>query len=150
MPMEMSLHDFLQYKGYQVLALERSKYGSLRIKGQLNREEAVFLLDTGASHTVIDLAFAKKAQLDMELSSQLGGGIGTTTAQLHRLALQEFTLSGFKVSDLELLAMDLGISNEAFLNDEDAPSDGILGTDFLEKYAAIIDYETAHMYVKPS
>jgi len=149
MPAELLLHDFLRSKGYQPIPLERSKYGSLRIKGRLGRKEVVLLLDTGASHTVIDLAFAKKAKLEMALSSQMGGGIGTTTAQLHHLTLQEFTLSGFEVTDLELLAMDLGISNEAFKNDEDVPSDGILGTDFLKKYAAIIDYETAYLYVKP-
>jgi len=145
----ISLRQFLNAKDYQTLPLERTKFGSLRLRGQLEHTDCIFMLDTGASHTVIDLAFAKKAKIKLELSSQLGGGIGTTTAQLYKMAVQQFSLAGFEVQNLELLAMDLGISNAAFNNGIDIPSDGILGTDFLEKYAAIIEYEAPRLYVKP-
>lgn len=136
-------------KGHIALSLSSSVAGHLRLKAYLGQASATLLLDTGASNTLIDKSFALKANIPLKRTSELGLSFGKTTTEIYKMAPQQLLLENFEAVDLEVFAMDLSRTNNVLSSQGELPFDGVLGADFLSKYAAVIEYETLTLYVKP-
>ena len=142
------LAELLIERGLVELTLERSAIGHLEIDGALDDVPARFLIDTGASSTVIDRASAEARSLTRETSNERAAGLGTigqaTEATEARLRLGSLDLGRVKVA-----VLDLSHVNAALAQHGAGAIDGVIGNDLLIARQAILDVVGARLYLLP-
>jgi predicted aspartyl protease len=116
----------------------------LLVPVRVNGRAASFLLDTGAGATVLDAALADELGLERRGLVQARGAAGhdaATFVTVERLELPGVVLRGQTVVALDLAAV-------AAVLDRDV--DGVLGYDFLSRFAVRLDYPAARIGLWPS
>ncbi len=111
---------------------------SIRINGKKGR----VLIDTGASHTVFDKSkisrFLKLEKL--ESHEKLSTGLGTNAMKSHLVVIEKIEIGRLPISKYKSVVIDLSHVNTAYAQLKIKPIDGVLGSDLLRKYQAVIDY----------
>lgn len=109
----------------------------------LNGKPAKLILDTGASKTAFDLEQLERFgdDLDMERNEELSSGLGTSSMESFFIVLDEFKIGDLVINDYEAVALDLGNINETYRMLGLEEVDGVLGSDILKEYQAVIDYK---------
>ena len=147
METDMQLETFLEGQGFQQIMLEKNAVGHLMLTLHYDGNPFNVILDTGASVTLLDMEVAAKLQLAMEKLDIEGGGVGTAQAEVHQLPQREVGVGGFVMQDISLFAMDISHVNQALHNRDAVKIDGVLGSDILVKYSAIIDCKHRCLYL---
>lgn len=123
----------------------------LMIDVEVNGIPARMLIDTGASRSVFDLEritqfFAEKDP-EMEDNEQLSTGLGTREMQSQVVSLGEFKLGDLRIKNYPAVVIDLSHVNLSYKELNLDPIDGVLGSDILVKYGAVIDYKKMSMRI---
>ena len=131
--------------GYDVLELHKMKTGHITVTFKVNGKPCVFLVDTGGGGTLIDIS--KKDIYGLEASGKrdYAAGIGSVSSLVRTSATLQIGEKEFK-SD-ELFMMDISYLNTEFRKTKGRQVNGVLGTDFLERHHAVIDYPHSKMYL---
>jgi predicted aspartyl protease len=95
-----------------------------------------FLVDTGAAATVIDVERAKALGLNLSTRTVPGQGGGEQAFAAVPLKVNELALGGEALTDATVYAIPLGILSRF----AGVQIDGVLGFEFLSRYAVEIDY----------
>jgi predicted aspartyl protease len=103
-----------------------------------------FLLDTGAGATVLDEAFARSLGLQPRGAMEARGAGGSRTARF--VDVERLALPGIEISRQTVVTVPLD-DVEAALGTR---IDGILGYDFLSRFAVEIDYALQRLALFPS
>jgi predicted aspartyl protease len=124
----------------QLLKLEDGYH--LLVSIRVNRKGARLLIDTGASKTVFDKTrstqyFSKSA---FEKHDKLSTGLGTSTMKSHLAVIESIFLGKIEVRGYKTVVIDLSHVNTAYAQLKQKPIDGVLGSDILKKYNAVIDF----------
>lgn len=137
----------LDLSEYSTLDFEFKK-NLIIIKAHVNDKSANFIVDTGASISLLDKKQYKRYKFEYFVSAdERLTGFGGRSRLLTTSSVQ-FRLDGFDLSaTYRFNASDLGELNVA-LSDSDTRVLGIIGSDFLKNYHAIIDYENRKIYFK--
>jgi hypothetical protein len=93
-----------------------------------------FLLDTGAGSTIVAREFAQELGLEERGIIEARGAGGNEQAGF--VAIRTLSAPGVELRDQTIVSMPLGVLEAAF----GRPVDGILGYDFLSRFAVEIDY----------
>ena len=114
------------------------------LKAKVNGKSARFLLDTGASHTVMDSSRIQSFidHSNFEENPTLSTGLGTNTMQSKIATLDTFILGKTVLRNFEMILMDLSHVNESYRLAEKKPLDGVLGSNVLKDLNAIIRFST--------
>ncbi len=143
------LHKTLTAQGYVAVPLircneDRALVVSVRIQGK----PAWFLLDTGAGCTTLVPALAKRCQLETHGTVQIRSMAGTHDAQV--VTFSQFEIGAVR-SDyvFGVTASPLAKTLDGVLPRDGIQLEGLLGYDFLDRYAAVIDYAGATLYLLP-
>lgn len=125
----------------ELIELEDQSF-HLLIKCKLSdREEGDLVIDTGASKTVIDRNFVTNYTIlenqDSEMKSR---GLGEGSLNTEMVKIDSFQLGDFLVTDLHCALIDLSGINEMYQEHCQRKICGLLGSDFLLKHKAIVDY----------
>ncbi len=145
----MELAQVLAEAGYHRVPVERSEVGHFHAPASLNGRPVSILLDTGASCTLVSLAVARDLELDLSLSDDTGGGAGSASMELYVVEGVTLELAGLQVRPRAVAAMDLSHANQALVEKGAAPIEAILGLDVFEEHAAIIDYGSQSLFLRP-
>jgi clan AA aspartic protease (TIGR02281 family) len=145
---ETSLHDLMLANGYESITLTRTQVGHFAMKGSVNGKSAVFLLDTGASSSVLDKSTADSMGLQTEAFDTLGGGLGATGMQTLKAGIHHLDLGTFRTGLDSVYVMDLATVNKALVDNGAEPVDGVIGADVLLSGEAVIDYAKAVLYIR--
>lgn len=115
----------------------------LMLKAKINGKTATFILDTGASKTVMDINKINRFIKEPipELSEKSSTGLGTNSMQSYTAVLKKFELGELKLKDYMSIFIDLSHVNSAYSQIGIKEIDGVLGNDILMKYKAVIDYK---------
>ncbi len=111
--------------------------GLVIIKCKFPNHEVALALDTGASHTTIDLTALQIAGYDISMAARttfLETASGVIQAYIFRV--KEFKALGFTKRNIEICAYDF------FAHHVLADIDGVLGLDFIAEYKICIDFKT--------
>jgi predicted aspartyl protease len=98
-------------------------------------EPLSFILDTGASVTVVNRAVAERLKLDLaagEDATTGGGSVATASVSGVTLSVGDVSLSDVTLVAIDLSGLHAGLGR---------PVDGILGYDIFQRYVVEIDYE---------
>jgi len=109
----------------------------------VNDKKCLFIIDTGASGSVIDLTYytqkleAKHKTIDQEVR-----GLHSTQNQTHIGKLKTFSIGTLALKNLHVSCIDLSHVNGAYKQHGlKLKIQGILGSDLLLKWGAVIDYQ---------
>lgn len=100
------------------------------------------IIDTGASHSCFDLDFVRKLspELSMEDNDGLNVGVGASDFESKLSTIQNFRLGRFLLKQYDVVLLDMSNINQAYEMMHKPLIHGIIGSDFLKKYQAVIDY----------
>ena len=120
----------------------------IAISGIANGNLAKVLIDTGASQTVFDKNRISlfSNQQEFEKAEKLSKGLGTDSMEGFQFSINQFILGEIVLEDYDVVALDLSHINASYSELGLAPIDMVLGGDFLRKYSAKINYETAELW----
>lgn len=124
----------------KVLKLEDGFH--LLINIRINGKAARMLIDTGASKTVFDKEQSARfvSSDSFEKHDKLSTGLGTSTMESHLAVIRKISLGKIEIIDYKTIVMDLSHVNVAYKQLKQKPIDGVLGSDVLKKYSALINY----------
>src|SRR4051812_2813265 len=93
-----SLAEFLYRKNYQQVSLIKLATGHLLIEASINDVAGVFILDTGASTTVVDEKNVELFRLNVVMEDAKGagaggGGLTVYSSSDNKLSINEFHIS---------------------------------------------------------
>src|SRR5689334_13109919 len=121
----------------------------LMVNAAINRKKAVLILDTGASQTVFDKARIKRFTGNEKISEsdQKSTGVGGNNITSHITLVKSFRLGKLVVKNYETVLLDLSHVNEMYKQLKMPVIDGVLGSDILFNYGAVIDYPKRQMHL---
>ena len=99
-----------------------------------------WVVDTGASKSVVDKALAASFVGDMEVGS-LATGLGKEMVETSTGCMNHLILGEFRFEPLQVVLVDLHHINEEYARYSDKRIAGLLGSDFFLRERAWIDYE---------
>ena len=135
----------------EIVELDDNSY-HLFVEGYVNGKRCDFIIDTGASKTVFALNHIKEL-LENEPISQpdiQSAGINAASLESHTGIISEFKLSDLSVFNMEVVLIDLTSIDGLYRNFAKKSIGGLIGSDFLLKYKARLDYGSKTMTVKTS
>ncbi len=155
--MAKSLKAFLKRKGYRDIPLfgigldENIPAGHFFVPVKLNGKKALFMLDTGASISVLDKSLAGKYKLEAENNDDMEVNAFSASGLLENIDISagnKLKIGKVKFKNVPLLLMDLShLSGSDEL--EGLTVDGVLGSDILNRGRAVIDYRKFRLFLKP-
>jgi hypothetical protein len=147
--MKKTIQGFLTAKGFSKIPLLKSKARHLEVKTRINGISGRFILDTGASYTVVDAASAGKFKMKLlKKESNKGGGLGASSFSVKHSNGNVIKFKDFATDKRKILVMDFSHVNAALSNSGVGRVDGVIGADILNKYNALIDYKDKTLYLK--
>jgi predicted aspartyl protease len=146
---DLSFEYFLANNGYVRIPLITSNIGHLQVMVRLQNESGFFIVDTGASITLIDKPFAKQASLNWTYPKEQVNISGGRAQELLEVAEVQLQIDQLAFQLPQLYVGDLSNINKALTQKGSRGISGVLGADILLARSAIIDYKTAAMYLKP-
>lgn len=122
----------------------------LILKMYINKKLAKVVLDTGASKTVLDSTRIQSFvnHSNFETNDKLSTGLGTNTMQSHSTALDKIKIGDLVIVNYTAILLDLSHVNNSYHQIGLPQVDGVLGSDILVKYKAVIDYEKKVLKLK--
>ncbi len=119
----------------------RDDFGLNFVTVFVNGHRGVFLVDTGASHTVLDHRFAKRCLSQMTASNLRLAWLGAEDTDTKEGVIQEIQIGGYRErGPFKVNVLNLDAINNAPARLRTIRMDGILGADFFLQHRALIDY----------
>lgn len=133
-------HDYIK------IPITKMVSGHLHVHGILNGVEGEFILDTGASATVVEKDRKNKFNLKTEGTKHTGAGAGGVQT------VEKSIGNSMKLGDLtkdspDIYLMNLDHVNNALASMGIKEIDGVIGADILTDNKAIIDYANLVLYL---
>ena len=108
----------------------------------LYKQTFKLVLDTGASRTAFDHELLIKANIDAPImaSERLSTGLGTNTMTSATAVIENVWIGNLLIPELEVAVLDLSTINIAYRELGHPEVLGVLGSDILMKYNAVVDF----------
>lgn len=122
----------------------------LMIKIKINNKVSNLIIDTGASKTVFDKHRIKNfvSEKKFDTHDKLSSGLGTNSMQSQLVTLKKIKIGEVEIANYHTILLDLSHVNQSYEQIGLKPVDGVLGSDVLLKYNAVIDYEKKILKLK--
>ena len=133
-------------KGYDEVELFKTRTGHITATLSVNGKPCIFLIDTGGGATLIDKSKKYKFGLEASKTGDYAAGIGSVSALTKTSATLQ--INGYEIEEKNLYLMDISYINSEFRKNHARQVDGVLETDFLDKYEAVIDYSRCKLFLK--
>jgi hypothetical protein len=114
----------------------------LSLKVEIDQMELRFVLDTGASHSVLDVEWAREnlSEHEINLIDDPAQGIGSAV-EVHRAIVSEMKIADLIIKDRMLAMINFDSINSVYKREGLGVVHGILGGDILHEFEAMIDYK---------
>lgn len=127
---------------FQLIQLENEENLHPIIDAKINNTPIRLVIDTGASHSCIDKKEVKKLLKNKtKVSEDIVMGIGNKKLTNTMVTIKELTIGELAIKDYTIVAINLKHINKMMEMMNLPPINGLLGSDILCKYEALIDYK---------
>lgn len=133
----------------EIVELDSSSF-HLFVEGFINGIPCSFIIDTGASKTVFALNHLQPILLQDTISEPdiQSAGISASALESHSGVIHQFQLGQFAINNLEIILIDLASIDELYQRFTSKSIWGLIGSDFLLKYKAKLDYGSKTLTLK--
>lgn len=145
---EGSLHEWLGARGYTRIHLESSAIGQFYTQGAINIMAVDVLVDTGAARTVFDLTWIRERGFETELSSQVGGAVGSAMMSVYSVKGVVLEIGACKIGGADFAVVDLSHVTENLKKRGIPAPQVILGADLMQSRGAIVDYASKSLFLR--
>jgi hypothetical protein len=142
------LGSVLTHLGYTSVPMVRLPTGHFSVGGTADTVSLDMIVDTGASHTMIDVQRASRFDLATEDRGGRATGIGGPSQRVRSGNLGNVAIGPVRFDSLRVTVLDLSQVNGVLRGLGNRPVDGIIGADLLMSQQAVIDYGTLTLYFK--
>lgn len=134
---------------FKILKLDAEGF-HLMMKMKINGKTANVIIDTGASKTVLDKTRVEKfvKEKDFKTHDKLSSGLGTNSMESQTTILNKITIGNLEINNYTTVLLDLSHVNGSYEQIGLKPVEGVLGSDILLKYKAVIDYDKKTVKLK--
>ncbi len=139
----LTIRELLELRGYESFKFQL-KGNHIFVDGQLNGNDATFMIDTGAGSTVLHVESAKDMGCEVGPMDQVIQGVGGT-APAAITGVGEIKLGQSVIEDQKLLSADLFKDIPGARKDYDA----IFGAEFMSQLRAVISYKEGRIFLRP-
>ncbi len=140
----LPLPDMEQQTSIPMELVELEDGFHLMINVTVNNSSVKMLIDTGASLTCFDstrILHIPGVEEDNILSMDKNGtGLGTNTMSSAYTELENIKIGDIELTDYPVIVINMQHVNDSYEKLGIAPIDGVIGSEFLLKHKAIIDY----------
>lgn len=144
------INSILVRKGYAAVPIVQNAAGLLLITVVVNDVPGLFILDTGAAVSIVEVNYIERFKLDLkeEDASFSGAGAGGQGLKVVPSMGNKVEIGDYAKNDFMLTTMSLehGIQALAQLGAHEEIL-GIIGVDILKPARAIIDYSSMTLYL---
>jgi predicted aspartyl protease len=144
----MVLQEFLLNQGYTKVKLHLTKTNHFEIIVKVNGKKGLFILDTGASNSLVDIDSVEQFNLTVKDSEVKVAGAGAINMDSKISKKNKIKIGKWNHKKVALVLFNMTHVNTALKNQNANPVNGIIGTDLLKKGKAIIDYDKKYLYLK--
>jgi len=135
----------------EIVELEHENYHLVCTSVFSDGEKGKWVIDTGASKTVFDKNLAGYFIPSDEESEELhSAGINDQTIKTSIGYLNPFLIGSLKVAQMKVALLDMSHINELYSKAADMQVCGLIGSDFLLKHKAVIDYKRKRLVLTES
>lgn len=136
------------FRGYRRIRMHESEGYNLYVDGKVNGTKARLMVDTGAFATLLHSQFVMQMKIPMHQTKYRSIGVNLKQSRV-RLA----NISRFSVGSMDMQNHSVGVINlerliHGGLLEASPPVAGLLGSEMLQRYHAIIDFGTNSLYLK--
>ncbi len=118
------------------------------VKAYYNRHPLNLVIDTGASRTVVNKSMLTHLKpIENEHIEPLAAGINAQQFSVSLYTIDRFTISHIRFTNFEVFGADLSGLAKMYKSMVGFPLHGMLGSDFLIKYNAQLDFKKRVMIV---
>ena len=133
------------------LPMKRDDFGLNFVPVRINGHQGLFLVDSGASHTVLDHRFARRCLTRMTPSQLQLAWLGAEDTQAKEGIIDEIRVGPYvQRGPFKAHVLNLDAINEAPARKRTIRMDGIIGADFFISHRALIDYQSNALRFTPS
>ena len=143
-----NLASFLSSRGFTRIPLRLNANHHFDVEGTLNGHGTRFIVDTGASTTLVDKETAVRSGTDLTALWGVGGnGAGGLHGGLGRASVKELRIGSFKLANAEVAVAH--VSGDILLSKSAKESNaGVLGQEYLSSNFAVIDVGGRALYLR--
>lgn len=141
---------YLSGHGYEAVELTKTPSGHDLLEVTINGRTGLFVLDSGASGTVIHEAFLSKyfEEVGESVQDQKSFGVGGEVRS-SRHAIDSFEIDGVSYPLLSVAVLDLHHVVDGFQARAGVTVDGVVGQDVLTNFNGVIDVSNGKLYLEP-
>ena len=141
----LTVRSLLELRGYESLEY-RLEGNSIMVEGEINGRPSKFLIDTGASTSLLHLAAAEESGCKVgEMIPDMIVGIGGK-APAAWTEIDEIRVGETVIKEQRLLSADLAKDRPPGAG---KPQDAIFGAEFLTQLRAVISYRERRIFLRP-
>lgn len=141
------LRVFLLAQGYVQVPMTRLATGHYSISGLAEEVTLDLIVDTGASHTLLDIARVDRFGIRTGDTGSQATGLGYSNQSVETGRLANVEVGVVRIDTMQVTIVDLSQVNRVLDGMGDARVDGILGSDALTAWRAVIDYGSRSLYL---
>ncbi len=133
----------------EIIELEDNSY-HLMIEATFNNDtNGHLIIDTGASKTVLDTSFVAPFVTDIkDIEENDSSGINAMITNAQTGIIPHLALSTLNLEQYECLLLDLSHVNQVYQKYTERQIAGLIGSDLLLKYKAVIDYNQEKLFLQ--
>ncbi|MBA3651297.1 MAG: aspartyl protease family protein [Chthoniobacterales bacterium] len=135
-------------RGWKNMPIRVTKGWNLYVDGKLNGKPAQLMIDTGAFTTLIHRPFVREMRLKTRDTPYTSGAVNLEERGLQLAVIRRFAVGPYLVKGKEVGVMNLDGLIHGDLLHATPPVAGLLGSEFLRRNNAIIDFGTRTLYLK--
>lgn len=125
----------------ELVKIEENGYHIL-VEVQLNGQNAIMVLDTGASKSVIDLEWSRKnLKAEIALEEETSVGVGGSQLTSYSATVDSLFIGDLQINQLPMALIDLSHVKLSYEKLQLPEITGIIGGDILNRFNAVIDYK---------
>jgi hypothetical protein len=134
----------------KIVEIEKGNYHILVESELPDKSVGWWVIDTGASKSVFDSSLVGLySEIDHETESELfSAGIGSGTVETSAGEISQVKWGDFKVKKFKVVLIKLDHINKHYHKYFIEKICGLIGSDFLKKYGAVIDYPEKVLHLR--
>lgn len=132
----------------QIITLEEQNFHIAVTCRFFDETDGLWIIDTGASKTVFDKNRVEYYLDSGEVEEIHSAGISEHPLKSTIATLKPLNFEKFNIQQLKVALLDLGHINELYQKATNLEICGLIGSDFLLKYKAVIDYKKRRLIFK--
>ena len=144
----MKLKSLLKESGYLSISIKRLKTNHIQVKAEINSVKGVFLIDTGASNSCIDLKLCDFYNINYEKSAEKASSATDQISNTMISNKNQIKIGKWFKKNMTIVLFDMTFINKTLNEQGIERVSGIIGSDLLKKGKAIIDYSDNKLFLK--